>query len=102
MNTITPKEANNKPHLQYNKIQKDTPVRYIYSSCDIESPFDHEKVPPFNEWRTGGELLEAIDTEFDNLRKEFASNKRKHNSHPERKEEGLLFGPLIFIKSTKE
>ena len=79
MNRVTSFKANKKPQLEYSKLQNGKPVRDHYSSCQIESPFRWEKVPPFDEWRAQGELYNAIENEFDNIREEFASNKRKYN-----------------------
>ena len=78
-NYATSREANKKPHLQYDELQKGKPVRYQYSSCQFESPFAHEKVPPFDDWRTEGELNDAIENEFDSPGpwEEFASKKRQ-------------------------
>jgi hypothetical protein len=91
MNHVASMKANNNPQLEYGKLQEKKPLRDHYSSCQIESPFRHEKMPPFDEWRTEGDLYSAIEETFDNIREEFSSKKRKRKGHADRDEEGLLF-----------
>ena len=90
MNNVASRKANSNPQLEYGKLQKDKPVRDHYSSCVIEDPFRHEKTPPFDQWRTEGDLYHAIDEAFDNIRQEFSGKKRKWKN-ADREDEGLLF-----------
>ena len=76
MTRIAGKQASANPQLEYGKVQEQ-PERDQYSNCVIESPFRHEKMSPFDEWRTEGDLYHAIFEVFDNFREEFASKKRK-------------------------
>ena len=90
MNRIAGQQANANPQLEYGKVQEQ-PERDQYSNCVIESPFRHEKMPPFDEWRAEGDLYHAILSRFENFREEFSSKKRKRNGHAGREDDGILF-----------
>jgi hypothetical protein len=91
MNRVASRQASDKPQLEYGKLQKDKPLRDHYSSCVIEDPFRHEKTPPFDQWRTEGDLYHAIEEAFDNIREEFSGKKRKWKNEKRNEDEGLLF-----------
>ena len=50
-----------------------------------------KKVLPFDEWRTEGDMYDAISSSFENISTEFKSNKRKQKGHADRDNDGLQF-----------
>lgn len=90
MNRLASKKAKDNPQLEYSSLKKDKPMRDHYSNCVIEAPFRHEKIPPFDEWRTEGDLYASIEEVFDDIREEFASKKRKWKN-ADREDAGLLY-----------
>ena len=92
MNRLASNIANQNPDLAYsnlkNQKQKEADV---YTNREIESPFRHEKIPPFSEWRTESQLIASIEAAFADIRKEFSIKPGKRKTRSDRENDGLLF-----------
>ena len=92
MNRIASFKAKDNPQLAYSALKDKTQKENdSYTSRIIEEPFRWEKRPPFSEWRTEFQLVEAMETSFSNISDEFSTKKRKLRKNEDREDEALLF-----------
>ena len=76
MNRVTSRKANESPDLAYSNLEtKKERESDDYISRTIESPFRHEKTPPFSEWRTESQFIVSMTAGFSDIREEFAGVK---------------------------
>ena len=92
MNRVASYKANQSPDLAYSNLknQKEKEAD-VYTNREIESPFRHEKTPPFSEWRTESQLIASMTAAFADIREEFNSKPGKRKNRTDRETDGLLF-----------